>query len=159
MELTHLDHDGKAQMVDISQKTSTERVAIATGIISMAPETLQKIRENTLKKGDALAVARIAGILAAKQTDHLIPLCHSLPLSSVSMDFKEVGDNSIKISAIARTFYQTGVEMEALTAVSIAALTIYDMAKGIDKRMVIEDIHLVHKEGGKSGTFEWDELE
>ncbi len=159
MELTHLDDEGKAQMVDISQKDSTERVAIATGTVQMSPETLTKIRENTLKKGDALAVARISGILAAKQTDKLIPLCHSLPLSSISLEFEELGDHAIKIIACAKTFYQTGVEMEALTAVSVAALTIYDMAKAIDKRMIIEDIHLVHKEGGKSGIFEWDSSE
>ncbi len=156
MELTHLDHEGKAKMVDISQKTATERVAVATGIITMAPETLKKIRENALKKGDALAVARIAGIMAAKRTDQLIPLCHSLPLSAVSIDFEDIENNAIEITAIAKTFYQTGVEMEALTAVSVAALTIYDMAKAVDKRMSIDDIHLVHKEGGKSGTFEWD---
>lgn len=156
MELTHLDHEGKAKMIDISQKTATERVAVATGIITMAPETLKKIRENALKKGDALAVARIAGIMAAKRTDQLIPLCHSLPLSAVSIDFEDIENNAIEITAIAKTFYQTGVEMEALTAVSVAALTIYDMAKAVDKRMSIDDIHLVHKEGGKSGTFEWD---
>ena len=159
MELTHLDKEGKAQMVDISQKTATERVAVASGLITMASKTLQKIRENALKKGDALAVARIAGILAAKQTDQLIPLCHSLPLSSVSVDFEEMSDQSIKITAIAKTFYQTGVEMEALTAVSVAALTIYDMAKAIDKHMSIGEIRLEHKEGGKSGTFDWNEPE
>ena len=156
MELTHLDNEGKAKMVDISQKSLTERVAVATGCIMMAAGTLQKIRENTLNKGDALAVARIAGILAAKQTDQLIPLCHSLPLSSVSIDFEELENNAIRITAIAKTFYQTGVEMEALMAVSVAALTIYDMAKAIDKHMRIGGIHLVHKEGGKSGTFDWD---
>lgn len=159
MELTHLDDAGKAQMVDISQKAATERVAVASGIITMATKTLQKIRENSLKKGDALAVARVAGILAAKQTDKLIPLCHSLPLSSVSIDFKEINDHAIQITATAKTFYQTGVEMEALTAVSVAALTIYDMAKAIDKRMSIGEIHLVHKEGGKSGPFDWIEPE
>lgn len=156
MELTHLDKDGKAQMVDIGQKSPTERAAVATGTITMTPETLQKIRGNSLKKGDALAIARVAGILAAKQTDQLIPLCHSLPLSSVSIAFEEFENNAIKITAIAKTFYQTGVEMEALIAVSVAALTIYDMAKAVDKRMYIGEIHLVHKEGGKSGTFEWD---
>lgn len=156
MELTHLDKEGKAQMVDVSQKAATGRVAIASGSITMTPQTLQKIRENTLIKGDALAVARVAGILAAKQTPQLIPLCHSLPLSSVNVDFEEISDHAIKITATAKTFYQTGVEMEALTAVSVAALTIYDMAKAIDKRMSIGEIHLVHKEGGKSGTFNWD---
>ena len=156
MELTHLDKEGKAHMVDISQKTATGRVAIASGRITMTPQTLQKIRENTLIKGDALAVARVAGILAAKQTPQLIPLCHSLPLSSVNVDFDEIGDHTIKITATAKTFYQTGLEMEALTAVSVAALTIYDMAKAIDKRMSIGEIHLVHKEGGKSGTFNLD---
>lgn len=159
MELTHLDKEGKAQMVDISQKTATARVAVASGYIKMAPETLKKIHGNALMKGDALALARVAGILAAKQTSQLIPLCHSLPLSSVNIEFEDSGDDSIKITATAKTLYQTGVEMEALTAVSVAALTIYDMAKAIDKRMTIGDIHLVHKEGGKSGTFEWDLIE
>ena len=153
MELTHLDHEGKAKMVDISQKTATERVAVATGIITMAPETLKKIRENALKKGDALAVARIAGIMAAKRTDQLIPLCHSLPLSAVSIDFEDIENNAIEITAIAKTFYQTGVEMEALTAVSVAALTIYDMCKAVNKKIVISDIMLLEKSGGKSGTF------
>ncbi len=159
MELTHLDKEGKAKMVDITQKASTERIAVATGIITMAPEAMQKIKENSLNKGDALAVARIAGILAAKQTDQLIPLCHSLPLSSVSVDFEVLENNAIKITATAKTFYQTGVEMEALTAVSLAALTIYDMVKAVDKRMSIGEIHLVHKKGGKSGTFDWDKSE
>jgi cyclic pyranopterin phosphate synthase len=156
MELTHLDNEGKAKMVDITQKAATERVAVATGTITMAPETLKKLHENTLNKGDALAVARIAGILAAKKADQLIPLCHSLPLSSISVDFEETDLGTVKIIATAKTFYQTGVEMEALTAVGVAALTIYDMAKAVDKHMVIGDIHLVHKDGGKSGTFEWD---
>jgi cyclic pyranopterin phosphate synthase len=159
MELTHLNKEGKAQMVDISQKTPTERMAVATGSITMAAGTLHKILENSLKKGDALAVARIAGILSAKKTDQLIPLCQSLPLSSVTVDFEEVGDDTLKITAVAKTFYQTGVEMESLTAVSVAALTIYDMAKAIDKGMQIGEIHLAYKEGGKSGTFDWDKSE
>ena len=159
MELTHLNSEGKAQMVDISQKTATERIAVASGTVTMAAETLSKIRENALKKGDALAVARVAGILAAKQTSQLIPLCHTLPLSSVTVEFEEVAEDAIKITATSKTFYQTGVEMEALTAVSVAALTIYDMAKAIDKRMSIGQIHLEHKAGGKSGTFDWNEPE
>ncbi|MEA4811957.1 MAG: cyclic pyranopterin monophosphate synthase MoaC [Anaerolineaceae bacterium] len=155
MELSHTNQQGKAQMVDISAKSTTERIAIAEGCLSMAPATLKKIKENTLKKGDVLAVARLAGILAAKKTDELIPLCHTLPLSDITVDFEEVDERTLKIKTSAKTNYQTGVEMEALTAVSVAALTIYDMVKAVDKAVLIKEIHLVHKEGGKSGSFDW----
>ena len=120
----------------------------------MQPETLDKIRENTLAKGDVLAVSRVAGILAAKRVDELIPLCHSLPLSDLQIEY-EFGMNALTITATATTVAQTGVEMEALTAVTTAALTVYDMAKAVDKRMVIGDIHLVSKTGGQSGDFHW----
>ncbi len=157
-ELTHIDEAGHARMVDVSLKDVTRRTATATATITMQPETLEKIRENTLAKGDALGVARVAGILAAKRTDELIPLCHSLPLSDVSVDF-EFGDGQIVIKTSATTAAQTGVEMEALTAATVTALTIYDMAKAADKRMTIEGVHLVSKTGGKSGDFSWNQSE
>lgn len=153
-DLTHIDKHGKARMVDISAKDATRRIATAQAVLTMQPQTLEKICQNELGKGDALAVARVAGILAAKRVDQLIPLCHTLPLSDISIEF-EFCQNELRISASAVTFAQTGVEMEALTAASIAALTIYDMAKAIDKRMIIGDIHLVSKTGGKSGDFQW----
>jgi len=154
-DLTHIDEHGKARMVDVSAKDATRRVATAQAILTMLPETLHKICQNELAKGDALAVARVAGILAAKRVDELIPLCHSLPLSDVSVDF-EFGDGQLVIKTSATTVAQTGVEMEALTAATIAALTIYDMAKAVDKRMTIGHVHLVSKTGGKSGDFLWD---
>ena len=155
-DLTHIDEHGKARMVDVSGKETTRRVATAQAVLTMQPETMQKIRQNELAKGDALAVARVAGVLAAKRVDELIPLCHSLPLSDVSVDF-EFGEGRLTIRTSATTVAQTGVEMEALTAATVAALTVYDMAKAVDKRMVIEGVHLVSKTGGKSGPFEWGE--
>ena len=155
-DLTHIDEHGKARMVDVSGKETTRRVATAQAILTMQPETLHKICQNELAKGDALAVARVAGVLAAKRVDELIPLCHSLPLSDVSVDF-EFGEGRLTIRTSATTVAQTGVEMEALTAATVAALTVYDMAKAVDKRMVIEGVHLVSKTGGKSGPFEWEE--
>jgi len=153
--LTHLNKSGEARMVDIDEKNTSSRKAIATGRIIISSKLLDLLRENGLKKGDALAVARIAGILAAKKTDQLIPLCHSIPLSKITIDLKlEDEPSSIKISATAKTSYKTGVEMEALTAVSVAALTIYDMGKSIDKNMIIEQIRLERKSGGKSGDWE-----
>lgn len=154
-DLTHIDAAGKARMVDVSGKDVTRRVATAQATVTMLPATLERIRRNVLAKGDALGVARVAGILAAKRTDELIPLCHSLPLSDVSVDF-EFGDGQLIIRTSATTAAQTGVEMEALTAATVAALTIYDMAKAVDKRMTIEGVHLVSKTGGKSGDFLWD---
>jgi cyclic pyranopterin phosphate synthase len=154
-DLTHIDAAGKARMVDVSGKEVTKRTATAQAVVTMRPETLDKIRQNALAKGDALGVARVAGVLAAKRTDELIPLCHSLPMSDVSVDF-EFGDGRIVIKTSATTLAQTGVEMEALTAATVAALTVYDMAKAVDKRMTIEDVHLVSKTGGKSGDFQWD---
>ncbi len=155
--LSHFDARGNAAMVDVSDKPVSARTATARGRVVMASATLSLIREGTAKKGDVLGVARIAGIMAAKRTAELIPLCHSLPLSSVSIGFtaEETGP-AVEIEAIARTNAQTGVEMEALTAVATAALTIYDMCKSVDRGMRIEAIRLTHKDGGKSGEFRQD---
>ena len=139
-------------MVDVTAKPVTDRTATARGRIAMEPETLQTIVMGTAKKGDVLGTARLAGIMAAKRTADLIPLCHPLPLTSVKIEL-EPGDNAVEIAATVRTTGQTGVEMEALTAVSVAALTIYDMCKAIDRGMRIEAIRVVHKDGGKSGAF------
>ena len=154
-DLTHIDEYGKARMVDVSGKAATKRVATAQAVLTMLPGTLDKIRQNELAKGDALTVARVAGILAAKKVDQLIPLCHSLPLADVSVDF-EFGDGRLVIRTSATTVAQTGVEMEALTAATVAALTVYDMAKAVDKRMELGEVHLVSKTGGKSGEFQWE---
>lgn len=151
-KLTHIDDDGSAAMVDISAKDETLRDAVAQGCITMSDEALAAIRQGLVKKGDVLAVARVAGIMAAKKTSDLIPLCHPLALSKVAVDF-EFEDNGIRATALARLSGQTGVEMEALTAVSVALLTIYDMAKALDKGMIIKDIHLLSKTGGKSGNW------
>lgn len=150
--LTHLDADGAARMVDVGGKPVTHRVAVASGRIRMSEEALEAIREGLVKKGDVLATARIAGIMAAKKTGELIPLCHPLGLDSVSVDF-DFEDGAIRATARAATSAKTGIEMEAITATSIALLTIYDMAKAINKAMVIEDIRLIAKDGGKSGKW------
>jgi cyclic pyranopterin phosphate synthase len=152
-ELSHFDESGKAAMVDVSDKAETTRIAIAKGSITMAPATLALIKQGTAKKGDVLGVARIAGIMAAKRTHDLIPLCHPLPLTKVSIDFElNEETNAVDITAQAKVTGKTGVEMEALSAVSLAALTIYDMVKAVDKEMVIGQIYVSSKEGGKSGT-------
>lgn len=152
--LTHLDHTGAACMVDVSDKTITKRVAVASAIVSTRPDIIELINNASLQKGDVLAVARIAGIMAAKKTADLIPLCHSLPLSKVSIDFVcDVSVGAIFIRCRCVTNGQTGVEMEALTAASIAALTIYDMCKAVDKNMEISSIYLEEKSGGKSGNW------
>ncbi|KQM18003.1 molybdenum cofactor biosynthesis protein MoaC [Sphingomonas sp. Leaf24] len=153
MSLTHLDADGSAHMVDVGGKAVTQRVAIATGRITMSPEALVAIRDGLVKKGDVLAVARVAGIMAAKRTSDLIPLCHPLPLTRASIEFA-FEQTAIRVHATAATDGKTGVEMEALTAASTALLTIYDMAKAIDKTMVIEGICVLEKQGGKSGDWE-----
>ena len=141
-------------MVDINQKDTTVRVAIATGKIIMKANTLKKILDLEIKKGDVLNVAKLAGIMAAKKTDQLIPLCHSIPLSYVNVDLEpNIEESSVKITAEASLVGKTGVEMEALTAVSVAGLTIYDMCKAIDREMIITNIKLIHKSGGKSGEF------
>jgi cyclic pyranopterin phosphate synthase len=153
--LTHIDAEGNAVMVDVSAKDVTERVAVARASVLMQPATLKLIEDRGLKKGDALSVAQLAGIMGAKKTSDLIPLCHPLNLSSVRVELTtDAARNAVDIEAICKLAGQTGVEMEALTAVSVAALTVYDMCKAVDRGMRITDIHLVHKSGGKSGTFE-----
>lgn len=151
-KLTHLDESGAAHMVDVSAKTDTVREAVAEGRIEMSAEALQAIVDGSAKKGDVLATARIAGIMAAKKTSELIPLCHPLLLSKIAVDFSFELD-AIRATARVRLTGQTGVEMEAMTAVSVALLTIYDMAKALDKAMTISDIRLLTKSGGKSGDW------
>lgn len=152
---THFDAEGKARMVDVSDKAETERIATAKGRILMQPETVALIRDGGVKKGDVLSVARLAGIMGAKRTPDLIPLCHPLALSSVKVDLAlDESHNAVDITATCKLVGRTGVEMEALTAVSVAALTVYDMCKAVDRGMTITDIRLTHKSGGKSGTFE-----
>jgi cyclic pyranopterin phosphate synthase len=154
-EFTHFDKDGKARMVDVSGKAETERIAIAKGSVIMQPATLALIREGAMKKGDVLSVARLAGIMGAKRTPDLIPLCHPLALTSVQVDLTlDEARNAVDITATCKLTGRTGVEMEALTAVSVAALTVYDMCKAVDKDMQITDIRLAYKSGGKSGTYE-----
>lgn len=152
MPLTHLDAAGAARMVDVAGKAATARMAVAQGRIRMSAEAAAAIRESNVAKGDVLATARLAGIMAAKRTAELIPLCHPLPLSSVEIELA-VDDAGVIATAAVRTTYVTGVEMGAMTAASVALLTVYDMAKSIDKAMVIEGVRLLHKTGGKSG--EW----
>ena len=153
-EFTHFDKQGKAVMVDVSGKDVTERTATAAGSVVMRPETITKIVEGGVKKGDVLSVARLAGIMGAKRTPDLIPLCHPLALSSVTVDLTiDEGRNAVDIAATCKLKGRTGVEMEALTAVAVAALTIYDMCKAVDRGMRIADIRLIHKVGGKSGAF------
>ncbi|HMB76189.1 MAG TPA: cyclic pyranopterin monophosphate synthase MoaC [Kiloniellaceae bacterium] len=154
-DFTHFDRDGRAVMVDIGEKAVSERRAVAKGLVVMAPETLAKIAEGGMKKGDVLSVARLAGIMGAKRTPDLIPLCHPLALTSVALDLTLRPDaNAVEVTATCKVDGKTGVEMEALTAVAVAALTVYDMCKAVDKAMQITDIRLVHKSGGKSGTYE-----
>ncbi|EGT3614940.1 cyclic pyranopterin monophosphate synthase MoaC [Clostridium perfringens] len=153
-KLTHFDNKGNAVMVDVSNKNETERVAIATGTVKASSETIELIKLGQIGKGDVLGVARVAGIMAMKNTSNLIPMCHPVMITGSSVDFEIDSErNEIIITATSKVVHKTGVEMEALTGVSIAALTIYDMCKAVDKRMVIGDIHLVKKLGGKSGEF------
>lgn len=152
-QLTHVDESGRLRMVDVSDKAVTVREAVARGRITMSAEALRAVREATLKKGDALQAARLAGIMAAKRTADLIPLCHPLPLSHVEVILTATRDGYV-VEGRARTTAQTGVEMEALTAVSVAALTLYDMVKAVDRGMVIGDIRLVAKSGGRSGDYQ-----
>ena len=156
-KLTHFDERGASRMVDTSDKPETLRQARASGLVRLAPATAALIRDRSLAKGDVLEVARLAGILAAKRTGDLIPLCHPLPLTGVTVDFAWEGDSLLRIEAIARVFGRTGVEMEALAAVSVAALTVYDMCKAVDRTMTIERIRLEEKSGGRSGTFRRDD--
>lgn len=160
-KLTHLDDSGKARMVNVGEKAVTARRSVAEGYVLLLPETLKAIAEERVPKGEVLGVARVAGILAAKRTGELIPLCHPLPIESIEVDFDlpgfepEEGEDRVRlrVKAVATISAKTGVEMEALTAVSVAALTIYDMCKAIDKGMIIQGIRLIEKTGGKSGDF------
>ncbi|WP_394871564.1 cyclic pyranopterin monophosphate synthase MoaC [Clostridium perfringens] len=153
-KLTHFDNKGNAVMVDVSNKNETERIAIATGTVKASSETIELIKSGQIGKGDVLGVTRVAGIMAMKNTSNLIPMCHPVMITGSSIDFEiDSEKNEIIITATSKVVHKTGVEMEALTGVSIAALTIYDMCKAVDKRMVIGDIHLVKKLGGKSGEF------
>lgn len=153
-ELTHFNEEGRARMVDVSDKTETVRVAVARGEIRMKPETLALVKQGALAKGDVLAVSQVAGIMGAKRTPDIIPMCHPLLLSGIDVSFKiNDQESKIEIEATVKNTGQTGVEMEALTGVSIAALTIYDMCKAAEKSMVIGDICLVSKSGGKSGNY------
>ena len=152
-DLTHFDEEGRARMVDVSDKAETARVAVARGRISMQPDTLERIRLGLIAKGDVLAVAQVAGIMAAKQTSQLIPMCHPLAITGAKLSFKLVDPGEVDIKAVVKVTGKTGIEMEALTAVSVAALTIYDMCKAMDKTMIIGDIYLVEKLGGKSGHY------
>ena len=152
MNFTHFDADGRATMVDVSAKAETARTATARVTVAMLPATAELIRGGRASKGDVLGVARLAGIMAAKRTADLIPLCHPLPISAVTLDL-HAGPDSVEVEATVRTTGRTGVEMEALTAASIAALTIYDMCKAVDRGMRIDGLRVVHKDGGKSGAF------
>jgi len=153
-KLTHVDSTGKAKMVDVGDKADSARTAVASARVLVSPELMELLKNNALAKGDALAVARIAGIQAAKRTDQLIPLCHPLPISHLAVEITlSDAPTAVDIRAEAKTTYKTGVEMEALTAAAVAALTIYDMGKAIDKGMVIEHIRLESKDGGKSGPW------
>ena len=153
-KLSHLDEQGRARMVDVSEKEITSRIAIARGTVHMRPETLALIREDKIEKGDVFSVARVAGIMAAKKTSELIPMCHPLNITSVEIDLTSRQEPArVEIEASVRVSGKTGVEMEALTAVSVAGMTIYDMCKAVDREMSIGEIRLVKKSGGKSGTF------
>jgi cyclic pyranopterin monophosphate synthase len=152
-KLSHINEAGEANMVDVSAKAQTRRIALAEGRVLMRAETLQQILEHGVPKGDVLAVARVAGIQGAKRCSELIPLCHPLPISKVSVEFAAEGDDCLRIRAEVTVTGTTGVEMEALTAVSVAALTVYDMCKAMDKAMVIDQVRLLRKEGGKSGDW------
>jgi cyclic pyranopterin phosphate synthase len=152
-DFTHFDEHGASRMVDVGDKPVTKRLARASGIVRMLPATRTLIMDRRMAKGDVLEVARLAGIMAAKRTDELIPLCHSLPLDAVRIDFTEVDDDGLRIEATVEVTGKTGVEMEALTALSVAALTIYDMCKSVDRGMRIEQIQLEEKSGGRSGHF------
>ena len=155
MEFNHFDEAGNAIMVDVTGKEITVRTAVATGSIKVSDEIMTAIKNGTAKKGDVLGVARVAGIMATKRTSELIPMCHPLPLNKCAIDFDTGEPNRVTAVCTVRTEGKTGVEMEALTGVSVALLTIYDMCKAIDKRMCLGDIHLVEKQGGKSGDFKY----
>lgn len=153
MELTHLDENGAARMVDVGAKDVTQRTASAQAVITMKPETLCMIVGGTAPKGDVFACARIAGIMAAKKTSELIPMCHPLPIDSVKIDIEPISDTKVRLVSTLRCTHKTGIEMEALTAASVAALTIYDMCKAVDRSMRVDEVLLLHKSGGKSGEY------
>ncbi len=152
-KLTHIDENGASRMVDVSEKDVTERIAVAHARVTMKPETFSLIMNKKITKGDVLGVARVAGIMAAKKTSELIPMCHPLNLNSVKINYEDNNQDSIEITSEVKVSGKTGVEMEALTAVSICALTIYDMCKSADRSMIISDVYLLKKSGGKSGNF------
>ena len=154
MELTHLDETGAARMVDVGDKQMTRRTATAQAVVTMQPETLQKIVDGDMPKGDVFACARIAGIMAAKRTSELIPMCHPLPIDSVEVELAPLPPDRVRITSTLRCTYRTGIEMEALTAASVAALTVYDMCKAVDRAMRIDEVMLLHKDGGKSGEYD-----
>jgi molybdenum cofactor biosynthesis protein MoaC len=153
MELSHLDKNGNARMVDVSAKDETAREALASALVRMRPETLALIQAREMPKGDVFACARVAGIMAAKRTPELIPMCHPIPITKASVDFEVLAEDTLRITARVKSTYRTGVEMEALTAASVAALTVYDMCKAVDRGMQILQIQLEQKSGGKSGNF------
>ncbi len=153
MELSHLDKNGNARMVDVSAKDETAREALASALVRMRPETLALIQAGEMPKGDVFACARVAGIMAAKRTPELIPMCHPIPITKASVDFEVLAEDTLRITARVKSTYRTGVEMEALTAASVAALTVYDMCKAVDRGMQILQIQLEQKSGGKSGNF------
>ena len=154
-ELTHIDSSGRPRMVDISEKPDTQREAVAKGVVRVQAATLDLIKKGTTPKGDVLSVAQLAGIMAAKQTPHLIPLCHPIPIGDIKVEFSlDEENNAINITTTVKSIGKTGVEMEALTAVAVAALTIYDMCKAVDRSMTIENIRLIRKSGGKSGKID-----
>lgn len=154
MDLTHIDEQGRARMVDVTEKAETARRAVAYGEVHASPDTIRKIADHEVTKGDVLTVAKIAGIMAAKRTGDLIPMCHPIPLTHVGMDLKlDVEQGKVLITGSATAFGKTGVEMEALAAVSVAALTIYDMCKAVDRTITISSVMLIEKHGGKSGSF------
>jgi cyclic pyranopterin phosphate synthase len=153
--LSHVDGEGKSRMVDVSAKEPTLRTAGATARVRMKPETLALVMDGKVPKGDALGVARVAGIMAAKQVPGLIPMCHTLPISAVSVEFEPEGGDAVRIMTEVKVFERTGVEMEAMTAAAVAALTLYDMVKAVDRGVVIDDLHLASKSGGKSGDFKF----
>lgn len=152
-KLTHFDRRGRARMVDVTAKSMTQRIAVATGRIHMKSVTLQRIYKDRIKKGDVLATAQLAAIMAARQTSNLVPMCHLIPLTGIDIHFSDNDQDTITVTSVVKTKYMTGVEIEALNAVQIALLTIYDMCKAIDRGMEISNVHLVEKSGGKSGHF------
>ena len=154
MGLTHVNEKGEAHMVNVGEKEYTHRIAKAQAVISMKAETLNLIKQGQMPKGDVFSCARIAGIMAAKRTNELIPMCHPLPIESVSVEFEVINETSVKVISTVETTYKTGIEMEALMAANVSALTIYDMCKAVDRGMEISDCYLLLKDGGKSGRFE-----